>query len=58
MVVVLGIKVIMVGIFDDVNAIYRKQEAKGYFNVANYILVNFMWLALLEGHYFLYNFIF
>lgn len=52
------VKIVQVGIFDDVNAWYRKNEGKGKFNVFNYVIVNLMWLALIQGHYFVYNYIF
>ncbi len=57
-VLVLVLKLVQVHVFDDVSAWFRKQQGQGYFNLWNWVLLNFHWLSLISGHYFLFNFIF
>ncbi len=55
---ILVLKMVQVHVFDDVGAWFRKQEGNGYFNLWNWVLLNLHWLTLVEGHYFLFNFVY
>lgn len=51
-------KIIQINTFDGIKALFLRQNGKGKFNMANYILLNLFFGGLVSGHFFLFNFVF
>lgn len=57
-ILLLVFKIIQINTFDGIKALFLRQNGKGKFNMANYIILNLFFGGLVSGHFFLFNFVF
>ena len=58
LVVIVVVKLLQLYFFDEIRALSLRQNGKGKFNVTNFIIFNLMFMTLLAGHFYFYNFIY